>query len=67
MKYLNMMVRSLGAPSEYKAGIYLYKKIGDKVRKGEIIYTMYSTSENKMKRAKEMLAEKHFYSYKELK
>jgi len=32
MKYLNMIVRTLGAPAEYKAGIYLHKKLGDSVK-----------------------------------
>jgi AMP phosphorylase len=61
MKYLNTIVRTLGAPAEYKAGIYLHKKLGDKVKKGDILYTLYSESETKMDRAKEMLALQDFY------
>jgi AMP phosphorylase len=64
MKYLNTIVRTLGAPAEYKAGVWLNKKLGDKVKKGEAIYLLYSESETKMARAKEMLAEKDFYMYK---
>ena len=58
------MVRWLGAPKEYKAGIYLNKKVWDKVKKWEIIYTMYSPSENKINLVKEMQKHKDFYTYK---
>jgi AMP phosphorylase len=64
MKYLNMIVRTLGAPAEYKAGIWLNKKLGDKVKKGEVMYVLYSESETKMKRAKEILKEKEFYCFR---
>jgi AMP phosphorylase len=63
MKYLNMIVRTLGAPAEYKAGIYLQKKLGDKVEKGDLLYTLYSESETKIARAKEMLQQVDFYKY----
>ncbi|MDR2540574.1 MAG: thymidine phosphorylase [Candidatus Peribacteria bacterium] len=63
MKYLNMIVRTLGAPAEYKAGIYLEKKVGDKIKKGDLLYTLYSESETKMARAKEMLKQVDFYTY----
>jgi AMP phosphorylase len=61
MKYLNTIVRTLGAPAEYKAGIYLHKKLGDKFSKGDILYSLYSESETKMERAKEMLIAQDFY------
>lgn len=64
MKYLNMAVRWLWAPKEYQAGIYLHKKLWDKVKKGEVIYTMYSPSKNKLEFVKEMISEKDFYEYK---
>ena len=64
MKLLNTMVRWLWAPKEYKAWIYLHKWVGDKVKKWEKIYTMYSPSENKLNLVKEMQKEKDFYTYK---
>ena len=64
MKLLNTMVRWLWAPKEYKAWIYLYKKVWDKVKKWEVIYTMYSPSMNKLNLVKEMQKEKDFYTYK---
>ena len=64
MKHLNTMVRWLWAPKEYQAWIYLHKKLWDKVKKWEIIYTMYSPSANKLNLVKEMHKEKDFYTYK---
>ncbi len=63
MKYLNTMVRWLWAPKEYQAWIYLNKKLWDKIKKWEIIYTMYSPSANKLNLVKEMQKEKDFYGY----
>ena len=63
MRLLNTMVRWLWAPKEYKAWIYLHKKVWDRVKKWEVIYTMYSPSKTKMNIVKEMQKEKDFYSY----
>jgi len=63
MRHLNTIVRALGAPAEYKAGILLNKKLGEKAKKGETLYTLYSESETKMPLAKKMLTEKDFYTY----
>ena len=63
MKLLNTMVRWLWAPKQYQAWIYLNKKLWDKVKKWEVIYTMYSPSENKLELVKDMLKEKDFYTY----
>lgn len=63
MKYLNMIVRTLGAPSDYKAGIYLHKKVGDHIHNWEKLYTLYASSKRKLKKAKEMLASLDFYRY----
>ena len=64
MKYLNTMVRWLWAPKEYQAWIYLHKKLWDKIKKWEVVYTMYSPSANKLNLVKDMQKEKDFYSYK---
>ena len=64
MRHLNTMVRWLWAPKEYQAWIYLHKKVWDKVKKWEVIYTMYSPSETKLKIVKKMQQEKDFYTYK---
>lgn len=46
-----MMARILGAPANKKSGVYLEVKIGDRVEKGEKIYSFYSDNENKLKEA----------------
>ena len=63
MKHLNTMVRWLWAPKQYQAWIYLHKKLWDKVKKWEVIYTMYSNSANKLNLIKDMQKEKDFYTY----
>ena len=63
MKHLNTMVRWLWAPKQYEAWIYLHKRLWDKIKKWEKIYTMYSNSANKLNLIKEMQKEKDFYMY----
>lgn len=63
MKHLNTMVRWLWAPKEYQAWIYLHKRLWDKVKKWEVIYTMYSPSANKLNLVKEVQMQKDFYTY----
>ena len=51
MKLLNNVARTLGCPLEDGAGIYLNKKLGDKVKKDELIFTLYSESKHRLKDA----------------
>ena len=50
---INQIARRLGCPAVNEAGIYLHKKIGDKVQKGEVLYTMYANDKPKIELAKE--------------
>ncbi len=52
-KNITYIVKILGAPTQKGAGIYLNKKIGEKVEKGEIVYTIYSESMYNLKEGKE--------------
>ncbi|MCD6367544.1 MAG: AMP phosphorylase [Candidatus Aenigmarchaeota archaeon] len=52
---LTELARTLGAPKDKGAGIYLYKKKGYKVKKGEKLFTMFSESEAKLDNALEKL------------
>ncbi len=52
-KNATVLAKILGAPDEKKAGIYLNKKIGQKVRKGEVLYTLYSNSIYNLREAKD--------------
>ncbi|MFH1425663.1 MAG: thymidine phosphorylase [archaeon] len=48
-KSINILARILGSPSTPTSGLYLYKHISDKVKKGETILTLYSESPKKLK------------------
>ncbi|PZM87084.1 MAG: thymidine phosphorylase, partial [candidate division SR1 bacterium] len=61
MKYLNMLARTLGAPGDASAGLFLHAKLGKKVQAGDLLFTCYSSSENKLKMAKELLEEQLGY------
>ena len=61
IKYLNMLARTLGAPGDASAGLYLHAKLGKKVETGDALFTCYSSSENKLKMTKELLDEQLGY------
>ena len=42
-----------GAPKDHGAGLYLHKKEGEAVEKGEAVYTIYAENEEKLEQAKE--------------
>lgn len=54
-KEINSLCRILGTPETESAGIYLHKHAGDKVAKGEPIFTMYSESLTKLDDAKDFI------------
>ena len=45
---VNHIARRLGCPAIDEAGIYFSKKLGDKVKKWDVLFTMYATAQNKM-------------------
>jgi AMP phosphorylase len=45
---VNHIARRLGCPAIDEAGIYFEKKLGDKVKKWDVLFTMYSTAQNKI-------------------
>jgi AMP phosphorylase len=51
-KHLVKIARAAGAPKDKGAGIVLKKKGGDKVERGEVLFTIYTDNERKMKTAK---------------
>ena len=51
--FVSRIARIAGAPHDKGAGIYLYKHIGDKVKKGDKLFTIYSESEHEFKFAVE--------------
>lgn len=46
---INAVCRKLGCPVIDQAGLYLYKKTGDKIKKGEVICKLYAQDEVKLK------------------
>ena len=52
-KNITSIARILGAPAQKGSGIYLNKKMGEKTKKGEGIYTLYSESMYNLKEGKE--------------
>lgn len=62
MKLINTTTRTLGAPIDDEGGLYLRKKVGDKVKKGDVIYTMYTNEESKIDLALENLEDVEMYA-----
>lgn len=54
-KYLTVIAKILGAPKQKGAGIFLHKKIGEKVVKEDVLYTLYSENAYDLKEAKDSL------------
>jgi len=52
----------LGSPVEEEAGLYLTNKLGDKVKKNEILYVMYANDEAKIQMALDLLKGKKMYT-----
>jgi thymidine phosphorylase len=48
---INKIARVAGAPENKAAGLYLYKHVGDKVKKGDLIFTIYSNNRLKLEHA----------------
>lgn len=53
---LNDLARTLGAPSQKLAGVYLNRKMGDSVAKGERLFTCYAATVDRIELAKQALA-----------
>lgn len=61
-KNLTVICRILGAPTDKKAGIYLNIKCGELFRKDDTIFTLYSSTRDNLKEARETLKNIHIYS-----
>lgn len=51
------VARAAGAPKDKGAGIFLYKKVGDPVKKGGRLFTIYSEKTGKLERARKVFEE----------
>lgn len=54
---ISKITRSAGAPQNKGSGVYLYKKLKDKVKRGEKVLTIYSENKEKLKFAKSHIKE----------
>jgi AMP phosphorylase len=45
---ISKIARIAGAPQDDKAGIYLHKHVGDHVKRGEVLFTIYAHNRNKL-------------------
>ncbi len=45
---INLLARIAGCPSDKSSGLYLYYKLGDKVKKGDKLMTIYSESKPRL-------------------
>ncbi len=50
-KKINSLARAAGCPMDKSAGLYLYKNIGARLKKGEKILTIYAESKSRIKEA----------------
>jgi len=50
-KKINLLARIAGSPNDKKAGVYIFKHIGDEIKKGEKILTIYSQSRKRLQDA----------------
>jgi putative thymidine phosphorylase len=48
-KKINSLARIAGSPLDKAAGLYLYKHVGEKIKKGEKFLTIYSESKSRLK------------------
>ncbi len=54
-KNITIIAKILGAPSQKGSGIYFYKKIGDHVKEGDVLYTLFSENVYNLKEGKQSL------------
>lgn len=59
---ITVLCRILGCPLDRKAGMYLNKKIDDRVDKGDILCTFYSSDKHKLKETRETLKHMPIYT-----
>lgn len=53
--------RAAGSPKDKTAGIILNKKLGDSVKKGDLLFTVYSDKAAKLREAEKVISEENIY------
>ena len=62
-KRINDICRILGAPGDKLGGIYLNKEIGNPVKKGERLFTLYARNEARMSLTREAIKKLKIFEY----
>jgi hypothetical protein len=60
---LSKIASIAGAPGDKGAGIYLFKHVKDKVKKGEALFKIYCESKDRLKEARRFLTENEVFEY----
>lgn len=63
-RQISNVAKLAGCPDQKAAGIYIYKHLGDKVKKGEKLYTIHSNSQGEMNLAIKQAEENELISVK---
>lgn len=58
---INDLARVLGAPFDKFAGLYLHRRIGQRVKRGDILFTMYAENDERLDLAKRGIAHSRIY------
>lgn len=54
-KQISLIARTAGSPKDPYAGIYLHKKIGNKVKRNETVFTIYASNKDRLNDAKNIM------------
>jgi len=52
---ISIIAKVLGAPQDHRAGLFLHKRVDDKVTNNELIFDMYSETEHRLREAADSL------------
>jgi thymidine phosphorylase len=61
---LSQLARLAGCPSQWAAGVYLHKHLGDRVKVDEKLYTIHSNSSGELEMAKKLAEENEIVEIK---
>lgn len=64
LQEVNLIARTLWSPIEEEVGIYFAKKLGNKVKKWDLLFTLYANDDSKLDMALEVLKEKEMVTVK---
>ncbi len=55
------VARAAGSPRDKQSGVIIKKKLGEGVKKGDVLYTIYSDKTNRLSAAEKIASENHVY------